>query len=697
MPPRSPFPLLTTPSDSRTATLQGLLIGAIVIAALYFGREVLLPLALAILLSFVLTPPLLLLRRIKVPRVFAVGIVVATAFGIIFALGWMMSREATDLAAALPTYRATLSEKIESLREGTSESSVLKKAGEVLSQLQQELNQPDDAAPPAPAVGGAAQKPEDKPMPVVVQEPEPTGWGLYQTIFTTLLPPLATAGIVLLFVIFILLYREDLRDRLIRLFGGTDMQRATSTMTDAATRLSRYFLSQVLINAAYGTLIAFALWLIGLPSPIAWGILAMLMRFVPYVGAYIAAALPLLIAAAVDPGWTTFLLVLVLFVVGEMFMGQVVEPQVFGHGTGVTPIAVIGSTVFWTWLWGPLGLLLAMPMTVCLAVLGRHVEGLEFFDVLLGDEPALTPVQSFYRRALAGDAAEATYQAELALKDQSLACYLDDVALAGLKLAENDDRRGVLDSAQAERVSATVKEMLDNLADFEPRRWFSRLRKKPEKPGEEPANGLAALRAAKEDEEEEADESVNLPVIERAELAPGWVVDEPVLSIGGRNALDEAAADVLAEVLKKRGLGAKSLAPEAISAAHITSLAGTEAKLVALSYLGLGSGPAQIRYLVRRLRRILPQGTLILVCFWAEDPHAASVQALLETTEADAYATSLTKAVEVCVKAAKGELKGKEAAAAEEKSDAAAKAEIAGNAAKSKAKAKSPASPARVA
>ncbi len=168
-----------------------------------------------------------------------------------------------------------------------------------------------------------------------------------------MLPPLAIAGIVLLLVIFILLQREDLRDRLIRLFGGTDLQRATSTMSDAATRLSRYFLSQVLINFAYGALIAGALWLIGLPSPIAWGILAMLMRFVPYVGGFIAAALPLLIAAAIDPGWTTFVLVLVLFVVGELAMGQVVEPLVFGHGTGVTPIAVIASHHFLDLAMGP--------------------------------------------------------------------------------------------------------------------------------------------------------------------------------------------------------------------------------------------------------------------------------------------------------------------------------------------------------
>ena len=660
MPPRSPFPLLTTPSDARTATLQGLLIGAIVIAALYFGREVLLPLALAILLSFVLTPPLLLLRKIKVPRVVAVAIVVTTAFAIIFGLGWMLSREATHLAADLPNYRATLSEKVQSFRESTSESGVLKKAGEVLSDLQQQLNAPTDGAS-APTVGTPAKKPDDKPLPVEITTPEPTGWALYQTIFSTLLPPLATAGIVLLLVIFILLQREDLRDRLIRLFGGADLQRATSTMSDAATRLSHYFLSQVLINFAYGTLIAGALWLIGLPSPIAWGILAGLMRFVPYVGAYIAAALPLLIAAAIDPGWTTFIEVLVLFVVGELIMGQVVEPQVFGRGTGVTPIAVIGSTILWTWLWGPLGLLIAMPMTVCLAVLGRHVEGLEFLDVLLGDEPALTPQQRFYQRALTGDAAEATYHAEICLKDQSLASYLDTVALSGLKLAERDATRGALDEAQSERVAATVNEMLENLDEFEPHRWFSKLRRKPEngkngREAKEEEGGFASIDAAAEGEEDERDVAGNVAVVERPDLAPGWVVDEPILSIGGRSPLDEAAAAILAEVLKKRGLATKALPAEAISAGHIASLANTEAKLVALSYLGLGAGPALIRYLVRRLRRILPEGTLILVCYWNDEGNKAATKAMLETAEADAYATTLPEAIELCVKAAKGEL-----------------------------------------
>jgi hypothetical protein len=367
------------------------------------------------------------------------------------------------------------------------------------------------------------------------------------------------------------------------------------------------------------------------------------------------------VAAAVDPDWSSFFWVLGIFVVGELTMGQVVEPLVFGHGTGVSPMAVIISTVFWTWLWGPLGLILAMPMTVCLAVLGRHVEGLEFFEVLLGDEPALTPEQRFYHRALAGDAAEVTYEAELALKDESLQTYLDAVVLPALKVAERDANRGSLDSEQTDKIAATVKEMLDNLSEFEPRRWFATLRRKPNHDKEEEAaGGIASLQAAEEGEEADA-----VKLVVRSELAPGWVVDEPVLCIGGRTPLDEAAAAMLAGVLKKRGLGAKALPPEAISAAHIASLTQTEAKLVAISLLDLGSGPAVLRYMVRRLRRILPKDTAILVCLWSEGEATAPLKAVLEQAEADAYTTTLPEAVEICIAFAKGERGKKEEEGAE--------------------------------
>ena len=516
MPPRSPFPSLGSSADGRASLAQSLIIAAVVIAGLYFAREVLLPLALAILLSFVLTPLLLLLRKIKVPRVLAVAVVVTVAFGIIFALGWLLSKQMTQLATDLPSYQRVLSEKIGTLRQSAGPSSSMEKAADAIKGLEQELAEPAQkgVADPGPSPG-VEKKAAPKPVPVEITEAQPRPFKILQVIAGTVLPPLATAGIVILFVIFILMQREDLRDRLIRLIGVSDMQRASATMNDAATRLSRYFLRQVMINATFGTFIALGLWAIGVPSPVAWGILAMLTRFVPYVGSFIAAGPPMLLAAVIEPGWTTVFLTGGLFLGSEMIMGQVVEPLVYGHGTGLSPIAVILSTVFWTWLWGPLGLLLATPLTVCVVVLGRHVEGLNFLEILLGDGPALTPAQRFYQRALTGDSAEATYQAELSLKEgRPLLSYLDDVALGGLKLAQRDAERGSLDPEHLESIDATVAEMMDNLADFEPRRWFRKTT--PEKVAEEEQEQGVLASLGSVDEENGDDD--HLPVLEATSL-----------------------------------------------------------------------------------------------------------------------------------------------------------------------------------
>ena len=646
MPPRSPFPMFSSSSDSRVALLQSLMIGAIVVGTLYIAREVLLPLALAILLSFVLTPLLLLLRKVKVPRVLAVAIVVTFAFAIIFALGWMLSQQASQLAGDLPRYQGVLAEKITALRKSAESSSTLEKAAGALKGLEGEIVQYSGPPPESPvATTSLEENASAKPIPVEIRNPEPRAFEILQSVLGTVLPPLATAGIVILFVIFILLQREDLRDRLVRLMGASDMQRATATMNDAATRLSRYFVRQVLINSAYGIFITLGLWVIGVPSPIVWGILAMLMRFVPYVGSFIAAAPPVLLAMVAEPGWTTMLLTGALFLASELIMGQVVEPLVYGHGTGLSPIAVILSTVFWTWLWGPLGLLLAMPLTVCLLVLGRHVEGLNFLEVLLGDQPALTPAESFYQRALIGDSAEATYQAEITLKEgRPLVDYLDEVALAGLKLAELDAERGSFDAENLESIDATVAEMMDNLTDFEPRRWFRRVRTEVEL--DEAPGGFASLTSIERDEEID-----QLPMLEGS-LAPGWEVADAVLCVAGRTPLDEAAGSMLAGVLQRQGLKARTLPSDAISAAHIVSLEASKTKLVCLSYLGTGANAAHVRYLVRRLRRILPEGATVLVGFWADDGGGSALKALEATAEADAYATSLKEAARFCIDAA---------------------------------------------
>lgn len=356
----------------------------------------------------------------------------------------------------------------------------------------------------------------------------------------------------------------------------------------------------------------------------------------------------MLLAAVVDPGWTTVLIVGALFLVSELVMGQVVEPLVYGHGTGLSPIAVILATIFWTWLWGPLGLLIATPLTVCLAVLGRHVEGLSFLEVLLGDAPALTPAQGFYQRTLIGDAAEATYQAELSLKEgRPLVAYLDEVALEGLELAQHDAERGSLDLERMRRIDATVREMMTDLAEFEPRRWFRKVVEKQE-PSEEPSTGLASLAAAEKGEDDD-----RLPILTPADLASGFEAEDSILCIGARTPLDEAAAAMLAGLLDKHGLKARALAGDEISGGNIVALDAPKTKLVCLS--SLGTSASQIRYLVRRLRRVLPEGAKVLVGCWTEEKGSNAFKAVEATAEADAYASSLREAAEICLRAARGE------------------------------------------
>jgi len=470
-----------------------------------------------------------------------------------------------------------------------------------------------------------------------------------QNIVGPLISPLGSAGLIIVVVIFMLLEREDLRDRFIRLVGYGDLHRTTEALRDAGKRVGRYLLMQMVVNIVYAIPIAIGLWILGIPNALLWGLLALALRFVPYIGPVIGALLPLFLALAVAPGWELVAWTAALFVVMELVTGNVVEPWLYGSRTGLSPLAIIVAAIFWTWLWGPLGLVLSTPLTVCLVVLGRHVEGLNFLEVLLGDAPALTPAQGFYQRALIGDPAEATNHAELSLKEgRPLVAYLDEVALAGLKLAERDAERGSLDEEKMERIDATVEEMMDNLADFEPRRWFRKVPTDKEE-SEEEEGGLASLANAEKDMEDD-----RLPVLEAADLAPGFEGEDAILCIGGRTPLDEAAAAMLAGVLQRHGLKARAVPSETISAAHIVSLEASKAKLVCLSYLGTGGSGAHIRYLVRRLRRILPEGAMVLVGYWTDEGEARAVKALEATAEADAYATSLREAAELCLNAARG-------------------------------------------
>jgi predicted PurR-regulated permease PerM len=604
---------------------------------LYFGREIIIPIALAILLSFVLAPLVGLLQRIRIPRGLAVVSVVTIAFALLFAMGSLLATQLTQLAGDLPRYQSTISEKIQSFRETTAGRGTLERASGMLKDLSKELDKPKDAASALGAGASPKAAAPLTPVPVEVRQPDPGALESLQSLISPLLHPLATTGIIIIFVIFILLQREDLRNRLIRLAGSHDLQRTTAALDDAASRLSRLFLIQLLLNGSFGVIIGTGLWLIGVPSAILWGILAAVLRFVPYIGAAIAAAFPLVLAVAVDPTWSMLLWTLALFLVVEPIVGHVIEPMVYGHSTGLSPVAVVASATFWTALWGPIGLVLATPLTVCLVVLGRHVERLEFLDVMFGDRPALSPPEIFYQRMLAGDPTEASDKAEEFLKERSLTSYYDEVALKGLQLAQADAERGALNQERLTKIRDAVTEFTNNISDPDDRPL-------PKVNSTTDAEATSAVETVGEDAPYE-----KLPILSKRDLPPEWQGEYPVLCVAGRSLIDEAAAIMLAQLSTSHGLAARVEAAEALSTANVFRLETTGVAIVCLIYMD-ASGPAHMRYSVRRLRRKLPKATIILGC-WMKDMDPAELEKLRDGAKADFAAASLGEALKLCIEA----------------------------------------------
>ena len=371
-------PAVTRAEDQTFQLVKGVAaatLAALIVATLYFGREVFVPIALAILLSFVLAPLVRLLQDRRVPRAFSVVGVVLLAFAVIFGLGGVIATQINELAGDLPRYESNMREKIKSLRGTASTGTTLERAADVLQDLGKELNKPRDAATaPVPSATQITPGQDTRPIPVEVRQPPPTALENISSLIAPLLHPLMTTGVVIIFAIFTLLQREDLRNRLIKLAGTHDLQKTTAALDDAARRLSRLFLSQLALNAALGFAIGTGLWIIGVPSAALWGILAAILRFVPYIGTLVSAIFPLALAVAVDPGWTLLLWTAALFLILEPLAAHLIEPHLYGRSTGLSPLAVVLSATFWTALWGPIGLVLATPLTICLVVMGRHVE-----------------------------------------------------------------------------------------------------------------------------------------------------------------------------------------------------------------------------------------------------------------------------------------------------------------------------------
>ena len=635
--------------DLPVSAVEIALVGFIIIVALYFGQVVFVPLALAVILSFVLAPPVRVLRRLGLPNSPSVILVVVLTFAVIFGIGALIAQQVASLALELPRYQLTLTDKVKALKLAAADSGgALERASETLSDLQKELEKPNEATQAAPVtvepVGGRRLNPSSGPIPVEVHEPNPTPLDQLQSILTVALAPLATAGLTILFVLFLLLQREDVRDRAIRLLGSHDLERSTAAMDDAGDRLSHYFLAMTAINAAYGLIIGTALWALGIPSPALWGVLAMLMRFVPFIGSFIAAAFPVLLAAAVDPGWALFLTTLALFVVGEIVMGNVIEPIVQGNRTGLSPLAIVLSAAFWTLLWGPIGLLLAIPLTVVLVVLGRHVERLEFLHVLLGDTPPLSPPERFYQRMLAGDPAEPVEQAEKFVKERSLPDYYDDVVVEGLRLAQVDAERGTLDVERLPDIRDTAEVVIDALSDND----IVPPRKKAAS-DDNTSEGETDEEAAPED----SDPVLDLVAAADPETIPDeWRHENAVVCVASRTALDETAALALAQLLEKCGIGAKVLSPDEVKHG---ALRGSDVldgvRLICVSALDVRERSAHARFLVRRLRRSAPDA-ILLGGFWKLDPEQKRDSAIIDSVAVDSVVHSLKDALGYCLQAA---------------------------------------------
>ncbi len=598
-------PLPAPPAHSPLLTAGGIVLA---IGGLYFGRDIFIPFALSILLGFALTPLVNRLRRLKLPRIAAVLVAVTLAFVLIGGIAYVVGRQIVQLADNLPSYQTTITQKIRSLQESAPGGGVVDRVTTTIQDLSKEISGPDKPAPSpsGPTLGGTA--PAQEPITVRLERPEAQPLDIIRTVVGPLLAPLATAGLVIIFVIFILLEQEDLRDRFIKLAGAGDLQRSTQALNDAAARVSRYLLMQLVVNLTYGVPIGIALYFIGVPNAVLWGLLAAVLRFVPYLGPFLAALFPIALAVAVDPGWSMLLWVIGLFLLAELISNNVVEPWLYGSSTGLSSLAIIMAAIFWTTLWGPVGLFLATPLTVCLVVIGRYVPQLEFLGVLLGSDPVLAPEERLYQRLLAGNLEEATEMAEDYVDEHSSREFYDHVAIPALRLAENDRQRSTTDTNYRRQVASTA---------------------------------ICVVREIEEHVREKAARDAEGADSSAAETAIGS--GTTVLCVAGRTELDGAAAEMLAQVLGERGIGARILPPISVSEGALGQLDLTGVEVVCLSYLH-PQPQVYARYICRRLRRRAPHVRFV-VCCWNAPPHVGQSEDMSRQMQADAAIVS----VETCV------------------------------------------------
>ncbi len=561
------------------------------VSVIYFGREILIPLALAVLLTFLLSPLVRALERYRLGRVPAVLLSVALVFAGLISVGGIIGWQLADLGARLPEYKTNLRTKLEGVRFS---GGPIQKVEETFKDIEE--------APPAKNAGVQPVRviPEDTPF-----------LSQAQAYAGSFFAPAATAGLVLVLVIFMLISREDMRNRLVRL-AGKKLALTTRTLDEIGARISRYLLLNAMVNGGFGICVGLGLAAIGVQYAAVWGLLAALLRFIPYLGPIMAAALPILMALLQFPGhdWLHPLLAAGLFVVLELVTNNVVEPLVYGPSTGVSTVALLVAAMFWTWIWGPIGLLLAVPLTVILAVIGEHVRPLEPLAILLGDKPPLDPHVTYYQRLLAGDVDEAHDIFEQYVGSTSLAQGYDEVAIPALLLAEHDREREDLQPDDYDQLWQSTREFVEEMAAT--------------------SSGTA--------------ESAELEAATETALLRARVIGWPA-----HDAADEIALSMLRQTLTLRGDAVFEILPaKMLISEMIATVENASPDIVCISEFGSATA-RQARFVCKRLRQSFPTLRL-LVGQWGYDGDRAKLVASLKARGADQVVTTMSEALDALIR-----------------------------------------------
>ena len=579
---------------TRGITLTTLIVIVAVATILHLGQEVFLPLSMAVLLTFALSPVVSFLRARGLPHIASVLAAVLMAFSAIGLFMLLSALQIGVLVQELPSFQANIVQKLNTLKDSGDGTGLVARLSAMFEAINAEIS---NAVPATDAATTVEPTVDTRPLPVEVIQRQ----SIVQVLSALVVPlirPVATAGLVVVVVIFMLLEREEIRDRFIRLLGARDLHRTTQVLEEAGGRVGTYLLIQLLVNTIYAIPIGLGLWFIGVPNAMLWGLLTLVLRFVPFIGSFLAATFPLFLSFAASPGWEAVLWTIALFVVVELITSNIIEPWLYGSRTGVSPLAIIVCAIFWTYIWGPLGLVLSTPLTVCLVVLGRHVPQFEVFDILFGDEPVLAPHSRLYQRLLAGDPIESTFRAEEALEDQYLADYYRDVGIPALLLGQVDFERGLLTGAQEERLALSARQLVSELAVFVTEEL------------NEAARDSAAAEGTPAAEPQTSDGTETVEIRQKDLSGVGF----KVASIGGRSKLDDVAAAMLAQAIAAEGAEATELSYLDLTASRFAAVTSTDAQCVILNFLDASPSRGSLLH-VRRIKRAAPH-LRVGVVFW---------------------------------------------------------------------------------